>query len=945
MTLKGQTMNLIKITDLTTKLGISSRSLRYYEQTGLIKSIRTPTEKYRHYDTANIERLKQIIILRKMLIPIKDIIRIYESNDTSIVVETFVNRIQAIDEEVSALTELRRIVNEFLQTMKQKGVTKISALPILYEGMEKQLVREASPLLSTVSKPVACSGCGRDKPLLLSSKPAACSGCGWDKPLLLSSKPDYPTGLDELSALSQRLTGPINPAIIYLPPMQTLTSYLKADPQTTDAEGFISWTQANNISTGAPGTHTQLEYQTATGDVIILRVNDDYVNDSPYLTQPFPGGLFAAVNVYLDDDISETFRTLISSFDENKYYEIDYTHNGDLRHEALLENLISPDDKRDLVSLMVPVKKRLPDPALFHKPDMLSSNTISIEEIEKQNPTAWEAEIPLDKLIPINNPHYKVVTVKNRPGEAETTSTEAEYVGWISTRVLATQVEVKLPFRVDIEFRVDTGTSNLKYGYDGGKSLRIYHGHHSKDHSYAFGINMGGNADPALSKEALSFHQPVFRDYYEYPGQGKIKSGDLNRLTWIVGPKHLACIINGEVRYCGTSFPYMSLDLSREIARPIVLGSDGNVMKYFRKIKISQLAWLPKNKIKEGALIMATKQSNNIIPNIHRVITDEYGENYWFNGCAKYVMESLGEPDYDYNFFAGLTGDVFTQSYPLDQKFRSDGVSGYNLEENPEPFVEALFEKCGYAVTYISGKDLRKNTEMYMQALIGYIDKGVPVIAWCIGNAICGVLVGYEEHGKTLLYVEGNKNEPKRVPLEDAIKDWEGNAGGWIFVGEKKQTRELSQIYREAIQALPALMTQKTHNYSFGPEAFRAWANEIETGRYDNIKPEEFNGWTMHNAYICALATNGSCCHEFLIRAQKLNPDMGYLDEISKLYSKTAAMWNKQNGEDLEALGGGFNVTLEALQDREKRTKIAMKIREIAGVVDEIVQQLEKNQR
>jgi hypothetical protein len=34
----------------------------------------------------------------------------------------------------------------------------------------------------------------------------------------------------------------------------------------------------------------------------------------------------------------------------------------------MLENLISPDSQRELVSLLVPVKKRLADPALFDKP-------------------------------------------------------------------------------------------------------------------------------------------------------------------------------------------------------------------------------------------------------------------------------------------------------------------------------------------------------------------------------------------------------------------------------------------------------------------------------------------------------------------------------------------------------------------------------------------------
>lgn len=93
--------SLIKITDLTTQLGISSRSLRYYEQIGLIKSTRSAFEKYRYYSEETIERLKQIMVLRKMQIPIKDILRIYESEDMSVVVETFVKRINSIDDEIA----------------------------------------------------------------------------------------------------------------------------------------------------------------------------------------------------------------------------------------------------------------------------------------------------------------------------------------------------------------------------------------------------------------------------------------------------------------------------------------------------------------------------------------------------------------------------------------------------------------------------------------------------------------------------------------------------------------------------------------------------------------------------------------------------------------------------------------------------------------------------
>ena len=47
--------------------------------------------------------------------------------------------------------------------------------------------------------------------------------------------------------------------------------------------------------------------------------------------------------------------------------------------------------------------------------------------------------------------------------------------------------------------------------------------------------------------------------------------------------------------------------------------------------------------------------------------------------------------------------------------------------------------------------------------------------------------------------------------------------------------------------------------------------------------------------------------------------------------------------DNLEAIGGGFNVTLEALQDKERRGKISTKIREFADVTDRILRLLSKN--
>lgn len=338
---------------------------------------------------------------------------------------------------------------------------------------------------------------------------------------------------------------------------------------------------------------------------------------------------------------------------------------------------------------------------------------------------------------------------------------------------------------------------------------------------------------------------------------------------------------------------------------------------------------------------MMTKQRNNMIPKIHKFITNEQGENYWFNGCGRYVMNALGEKDYDYEFFAGLTGDVFAQIFSYNI-FRGDCVTDYILSEGQVSFIEEIFSKCGYASTFVQEEALKANKEKYLQLLLAYIDKGVPVICnlSITGHIKWIVFVGYEEYGKTLLFMTDNMTEPECVSAEEVFcentDDEGGRSRGFVFVGEKKKQKDLKQIYRSAILNLPKLLTTKTENYCFGAAAFRVWADEIESGKYDKMRPEEFDPWFMYQNYVCVLATNGSCCHEFLDRAERLNPDFTFIGELHRLYRKMQHMWEK-DADGLEAIGGGFNITLEALQDIPRRAAIAAKIREYAVCADEVV--------
>jgi len=88
---------LIKIRDVAVKYDISARTLRYYEDMGLITSTRSDDYAYRLYDDAAVQRIEQILILRKLNISIKDIQRIFNTSGSEVVLEVLGRKVDAID--------------------------------------------------------------------------------------------------------------------------------------------------------------------------------------------------------------------------------------------------------------------------------------------------------------------------------------------------------------------------------------------------------------------------------------------------------------------------------------------------------------------------------------------------------------------------------------------------------------------------------------------------------------------------------------------------------------------------------------------------------------------------------------------------------------------------------------------------------------------------------
>ena len=82
-------MHLLTISEISKQFNISTRTLRYYEEIGLIQSIKKEDYAYRTYEEETILRLQQILILRKLRIPLKQIALILKNENTAAIIDTF----------------------------------------------------------------------------------------------------------------------------------------------------------------------------------------------------------------------------------------------------------------------------------------------------------------------------------------------------------------------------------------------------------------------------------------------------------------------------------------------------------------------------------------------------------------------------------------------------------------------------------------------------------------------------------------------------------------------------------------------------------------------------------------------------------------------------------------------------------------------------------------
>lgn len=207
-------MELSTISEVSKNYNVSTRTLRYYEEIGLLESKRKENYAYRVYDDIGVRRLQQIIILRKLRIPLKQIIKIINNNDIREATEIFQENINDFNIEIDSLVIVKNILNDLIKRINQIGKTKL-VLDILSDDEMIDMVTSLVPSKSNLKEVHS---------------------------------------MDDLKKANDVLTNFKNVRVIFLPPSTVaLSHYIGENPEDNANQKLFNFIRKSNLAKLKPG--------------------------------------------------------------------------------------------------------------------------------------------------------------------------------------------------------------------------------------------------------------------------------------------------------------------------------------------------------------------------------------------------------------------------------------------------------------------------------------------------------------------------------------------------------------------------------------------------------------------------------------------------------------------------------------------------------------------
>lgn len=328
-------MEKLTISQVSRLYDVTPRMLRHYEKLGLIQASRREDYAYRIYDENAVRRLQQIIILRKLRIPLKQIAVILNDGEQSAAIQIMRENIAELDEEIASLEKIRSIIIAFAERL-DKSISRKIHISLLNDTALTEAVRTLCLPKTTLKESI---------------------------------------NMSELNKSDEILNRNLNVRIVLLPPFTVASNhYIGKDPEEHVDDDMISFVQKSRLyeikpdsrmfgfNHPNPGVLKDGTY----GYEIWVTVPDDMEVPSPLVKKRFEGGLYAAYTIRFPE--FQYWQELEKWVKNNDVYELDYSEQGFEIMGGCLEEHLNwvysshmgwPENGIDgQLDLLLPIKKR-----------------------------------------------------------------------------------------------------------------------------------------------------------------------------------------------------------------------------------------------------------------------------------------------------------------------------------------------------------------------------------------------------------------------------------------------------------------------------------------------------------------------------------------------------------------------------------------------------------
>ncbi|MBN2793958.1 MAG: effector binding domain-containing protein, partial [Clostridia bacterium] len=132
-------MKLATISEVSKTYNVSTRTLRYYEDQGLLKSTTKEDYAYRVYENTELEKLELILMLRKLTFSLKEIKGLLDSKNHKAMIQIFKDKLNDVIIESEMIFAIKKILEIFMDKLNEDG-NALKTIEILRDHTVEELI-------------------------------------------------------------------------------------------------------------------------------------------------------------------------------------------------------------------------------------------------------------------------------------------------------------------------------------------------------------------------------------------------------------------------------------------------------------------------------------------------------------------------------------------------------------------------------------------------------------------------------------------------------------------------------------------------------------------------------------------------------------------------------------------------------------------------------------